>query len=272
MRGLVCLPVLLLFACTPEAEIKDQEKLADVATPEAWKQPDNATMERLAAKDPVAFLENCVRRYNQDVHSYRLKFYKKERINGKLNDTELIDVCFQEKPFSVLFRWIEGARKAAAALYVEGENDGKLLVRPTGLGARLAGIVKRDPEGSDAKKSGRYSMKEFGLKHAALRTLASWKAAKADNALHVEFLGEQKVKQAGDRVCWVLKRSKYQKPENDGVTETTLYIDKETWLQIGSILRGEGGKLIGEYYFRDIQLNPKFEDETFQRGALEKKP
>src|SRR5262245_10061745 len=104
-----------------------------------------------------------------------------------------------------------------------------------------------------------------------MRALAIWKEAKADGALHVEFLDTQKVQQAGDRPCWVLKRSKYKKPENDGVTETTLYIDKETWLQVGSIVRGEDGKLIGEYYFRDIELNPKFDDEQFQRGALEKK-
>ncbi len=269
MRGLVCLPLCLLLACSPAAT-DSSEPTEDVATPKEWKQPDNATMEQLAAKDPIEFLENCVRRCNRDVHAYRLKFRKHERINGKLNGTELIDVCFRDKPHSVLFRWIEGANKAAAALYVEGENDDKLLVQPYGF-RRLAGIVKRDPEGDDAKKSGRYSLKQFGLKNATLRVIASWKAAKAADALHVEFLGEEKVKEAGDRVCWVLKRSKYKKPERDGVVETTVYIDKENWLQVGSIVRGEGGKLIGEYYFRDIELNPKFDEEQFQRAALEKK-
>ena len=261
----------LFVACSPtETDSNDKEKSPEIATPKEWQPPDNATMRQLAAKDPIAFLENCVHRYNRDVHSFRLKFHKKERIGGKLNDAEEIDVCFRDKPHSVLFRWTEGARKAAAALYVEGENDGKLLVKPTGLGS-LAGIVKRDPEGSDAKKSGRYSLKEFGLKNATLRALASWKAAKAEDALHVELVGEEKVKQCDGRTCWVLKRSKYVKPENDGIVETTLYVDKETWLQVGSVVRGAGGKLIGEYYFRDIQLNPKFDDETFERKALEKK-
>jgi hypothetical protein len=73
-------------------------------------------------------------------------------------------------------------------------------------------------------------------------------------------------------VCWVLKRSNYKKPENDGVTESTLYIDKDMWLQVGSVVRGEDGKLIGEYYFFDIQLNPKFGEQQFRREALEKKP
>lgn len=272
MRGFMYLPLCLTLACSSgDADTSEKDKPPEITTPKEWQPPDNATMQQLAAKDPIAFLENCVYRYNRDVHCYRLKFHKKERIDGKLNDAEEIDVCFRDKPHGVLFRWNEGARKADAALYVEGENDGKLLVKPHGTIAKLAGIVKRDPEGSDAKKSGRYSLKQFGFKDATLRALASWKAAKAEDALHVELVGEEKVKECGDRACWVVKRSKYKKPEADGVTETTLYFDKETWLQVGSILRGEGGKLIGEYFFRDVQLNPKFDDDAFRREALEKK-
>jgi hypothetical protein len=271
MRGLMCLPICLLLACSQPFDMPEKDKEKDVETPKEWKQPDAATMEQMAAKDPVAFLENCIHRYHKDVHEgYRLKFHKKERITGKLNEAEEIDVCFREKPHSVLFHWTEGARKAAACLYVEGENGDKLLVRPTGLG-RLAGVVKRDPEGDEAKKSGRYSLKQFGLKNATLRALASWKAAKEEDALHVEFLGEQKLKEAGDRVCWVLKRSKYKKPERDGVTETTLYFDKESWLQVGSVVRDADGKLVGEYYFYDIELNPKFDEDTFTRDAVKEK-
>jgi hypothetical protein len=272
MRSLLSLPLCMFLACSPTvAESDGKEKPPEVATPKEWRPPDNATMKQLAAKDPIAFLENCVRRYNQDVQCYRVKFHKRERINDKLYDAEEIDVCFREKPLSVRFSWTEGARKAAATLYVEGENDGKLLVKPNGAIASLAGIVKRDPEGSDAKKSGRYSLKEFGLKNSTLRALASWKAAQAENGLHVELVGEEKVKEAGNKTCWILKRTKYKKPERDGVIETTLYFDKETWLQVGSVVRGREGKLIGEYYFCDVQLNPKFDDDTFQREALEKK-
>jgi hypothetical protein len=272
MRGLLFIPLCALMACSPnEPDTDEKPKPPEVETPKGWQQPDNATMTQLATKDPVAFLENCVHRYDREVQGYKLRFYKKERIEGKLNRAEEIDVCFKDKPHSVLFRWVEGARKAKACLYVEGENEGKILVLPAGLGGSILGIVKRDVEGAEAKKSGRYSLKQFGLKNATLRALDSWKTAKAEDGLYVELVGEEKVKDCDNKTCWILKRSKYKKPENDGVTETTLYIDKETWLQVGSVVRGEDGKLIGEYYFRDIQLNPKFDDEQFQKSALEKK-
>ena len=83
MRGLVCLPFCMMLACSPiDADTDEKPAPPEVATPKQWKQPDNAAMEQLAAKDPIAFLENCVHRYNRDVPGYRLKFHKKERING----------------------------------------------------------------------------------------------------------------------------------------------------------------------------------------------
>jgi len=236
--------------------------------------PATAEMERLAKDDPIAFLENCLRRYQREVKGYTCTFQKQERINDRLQRTEVIEVAFREEPYSVLFRWVEGARLAERALYVEGENDGMLLVRPEGrLARRVAGdIVTREPEGRDAKQSSRYTLKEFGLKKGALRTLHSWKSAKERNALHLEFLGEKKLKEAGDRLCWVLHRDRYPKPEEDGITEVTIYIDKETWLQVGAVLKGEDGKLIASYYFRDVKLNPDFKADQFTKTALTPAP
>ena len=236
--------------------------------------PDAAQMERLAKENPIAFMENCLRRYKRDVKCYTLTFHKQERIGGietgKLQDKEIIDVCFREKPYSVYFCWQEGARKAERALYVEGENDGKMLARPYGQLARLlvGDIVERDMDSDDSRQSGRYTLKEFGLYIGAQRTLDSWKTADEKKALHVDYLGEVKLKECNDRLCWKLKRTKYQKPEADGITELTIYIDKENWLQIGSVLKGEEGKLIAEYYFRDIKLNPDLKPEQFSRAAL----
>src|SRR5262249_43180158 len=150
-------------------------------------------------------------------------------------------------------------------LYVEGENDGKMLARPATRLLRLAGdVVARDVDGDDARQSGRYTLNEFGLKHGMRRTLDSWVEARRQNGLHVEYQGVKEVKEAGGRRCHVFHRTRYQKPEADGVTELTVCVDAETWLQIGSVVRGAGGRLLGEYYFRDIRLNPELKSEQFQ--------
>jgi hypothetical protein len=229
--------------------------------------PSNDEMERLARRDPIAFLEMCIRRYDREVKSYTAILKKQERIDGKLERSELIDIAFREDPFSVLMRWKEGARRADALLYVKGENGNQLLIHPTGVFS-VAGIVSRDPYGTDAKKGGRYALPEFGIKIGMQRTLASWERARKANALHIEYLGIKRVKEAGNLNCWVLKRTDYAKPEDDGIRELTTYIDTENWLQLGTVLKGEEGKLIGEYFFRNVTLNPEFKPGTFSRDSL----
>jgi hypothetical protein len=268
-RALLCLP--LCFLCTSDSSSTEPPPVAtfrDVAD-SGNALPSEAEMERLAKTDPIAFLEACIQRYDREVKGYTATLQKKERIDGRIEPLEKIEVAFREQPFSVLMKWKEGARKAAATLYIKGENRDQLLVRPAGFFS-VAGIVTRDPNGSDAKKAGRYPLSEFGIKIGMQRTLASWKRARKANALHVHYLGVKEIQEAGKRPCWVLKRSDYAKPEEDGITELTTFIDKENWLQVGTLLKGEEGRFIGEYFFRDIKLNPDFPPATFTRDALKR--
>jgi len=117
----------------------------------------------------------------------------------------------------------------------------------------------------------RYSMDEFGLKIGMQRTLGPWVKADEMKTLKVKYLGEKKVAEVGNRDCWVLRRFPYAEPEDGGVADLTVYIDKETWLQVGSTIKDRDGKVLGEYFFRDIELNPKFDDDTFTRKALQGK-
>jgi hypothetical protein len=236
--------------------------------------PDEAEMVRLAETDPAAFLEWCLVRYDREVAGYRLNFRKQERIRGELLPSEEITSAFREKPFSVLFDYGAAPKgKAQRVLYVKPADEkerGKLEVLPAGFRA-IAGIVERDLNHRDAIETNRYMMDEFGLKVGCQRTWASWVAAKKDDALHVEFLGEKKIKELGDRPCWVLKRTRYKKPEeSDGVADLTIYVDKQTWLQTGAVLKDREGKFLGEYLFRDVVLNPKFDDDLFTRKSLQK--
>src|SRR5262245_28685808 len=249
MRRLwICLPVCVLVAAQrPET-----------------KPPDDP----LPEKDPHAFVEKCLQRYDQaGIKGYTCRFIKQERIDGELKPTEKIDVAFRAAPLGVFFDWVEGARKATRVLYAEGENDDQMLCRPSGLAGKLLSVVSRDPEGSDAKQSGRYSIKAFGMRQATVNTLAAWRAARDHGTLKVAYLGVRKLREADDRPCYTLRRT-CAKPEEDGVLEGTFYFDTETWWQIGTVLKGADGKLIGSYFFRDVRVNPAFKPSQFTRAAL----
>jgi hypothetical protein len=277
---LLCLVPCYLLSAAPSGPARDArppERPLPVVADDGQRLPDAAQMERLARERPTDFLRECLLRYKRDVASYRLTMYKEERIAGALEPPEVMEVAFRKKPFSVFLKWDSGARKAERALYVEGKNDDKLLVRPTTAwywAARAAGRVKDglvvvDVDGEDARQSGRFTIKEFGMYNGLARLLADWEAADKRGALHVEHQGVQEPEESGGRRCHVLRRTRFLKPERDGVTEQTVYIDAETWLQVGSVADGPAG-LIGAYFYRDVKVNPEFPPDQFTRAGLKK--
>jgi hypothetical protein len=235
-------------------------------------------MSRLAHERPLEFIRECLLRYKRNVRGYTLTMSKQERIGGELEkQPEVMEVAFREEPFSVFLKWDRGAKRAERVLFVEGENDDKILARPAPLWAiagRAAGRVKdglavEDVNSDDARQAGRFTIKEFGMYNGLARLLADWEAADRRGTLHVEHLGEQEPEEAGGRRCHVLRRADILKPERDGVTEQTVYIDAETWLQVGSVANGPAG-LIGSYFYRDVKVNPEFPPEQFTRAGLKK--
>lgn len=269
-RILFCLPLCLCLASDRQESSRAAKGTAGVVVPDNGKAlPKDQEMQRLAKDDPLALMENCLRRYAREVKGYSCTMQKQENIGGTIYAKELLDVHFRDKPHSVCMAWKQGARLAERVLFVDGENKGQMLARPASKAARfIAGdVVSRDPEGADARQSGRYTLNNFGIRKGTERTYVAWKAAKEAGTLRTQYLGIKKVKEAGDRPCYAIKRIA-QKPEEDGIVEVTIYIDTETWLQVGSVLKDAKGELVGAYYFRDIKLNPTFKKDQFQRAAL----
>lgn len=229
--------------------------------------PNPDESDPLPHPDPLVFLEQCLQRYQQQVRGYRVTLQKRERVGGRLYPPEIIRVWFREHPFSVLMKWQAGARRAQAALYVAGENQNHVLIRPAGLWA-VVGVVERPLDDPEVQASGRYGIHQFGLRQATERVLAGWRAARARQALHVTYEGVYRLPEAGDRLCYRLHRHSYEQPEDGGVADLLVYIDLETGLQVGTVLRDATGQLLGEYYFRDLYLNPDFPPDCFSRQAL----
>ncbi len=261
-RFLLCLPLCLLLA-------PDYPRLASQEPQRAPANPNTAN----SIGDPIAFLEQCLERYDREVKGkgYTLILRKREFIGGDLYPPEVIKVHFQDEPHSVFFEWLQKTeRKALRVLYVKGENNDNLLALAN---PRIFGVVSKAVDGDDARQSGRYTIAEFGIKQAMQRILKNWKKARAENALHVEYEGIHTVREAGDRRCHKFHRTRYAKPEDGNVTELILYVDVETQLQVGSVLlgkdeQGNDGQLVGEYYFTEIDPKPTFGPDQFKPAAL----
>ena len=235
--------------------------------------PNASDMTNLARQDPFVFLQNCMKLYDKNVRGYQVILQKQERLQGKLQNREIIEVAFREQPYSVSMRWLEGARKADRVVFVAGENEGMMLAHPAGVAGKLVKVVKRKVDSDEARQSGRYTLDQFGFKKSLQRILISMQAAKQKDTLHLQFLGETKVFECDQRICFKLKRT-YEAPEADGTEDLTLYVDRENFLPVGIVVRGKidaatgNRELLGEYFFRDLRLNPQFAPQQFNEAAF----
>ncbi len=300
LRLLICIPFLVFFALLyprgsePVAESSHEETAVVPLRPDSLLLLSSAPLgsfpsdvpwagifqaaygkqhpvESLPDPDILTFLQMCIDRYQREVTGYRCILDKQERVGstpsggGRLLPPESVTAEFREHPFSVHMKWLRGAGLAQEVLYVKGQNNGKMLVKLSGIGL----VWPKSLDDPQVKQSGRYGIEEFGMLKGIARTLHDWKEARAEGKLNVKYEGVYQVAQVGNRSCYKIHRTGYPDPE--GIADVILYIDTERWLQVGSILRGEQRQLIGEYFFRDIEMNPSYPPSYFSRNLLNKK-
>ncbi len=266
-------PLLLLMAAclafTPARRVTSSEALltaAPVVAPTVVPSPSMSFEDHCQA-DPMAVLQGVLARHRMAVEGYRCTFVKREKINDKLRDREVIACESQESPFAVTCRWLEGKGRAEASLFVAGENDDQVLIvpsSPTAKGAlRLLGksYASRSPDSPEARDAARSPVTQFGMANALRRTLATWQAAKDRNELRVVYQGVVDVPELDGRRCHVFHRTT-PTPEAEGVTQSFIYLDAETKLQVGTVIRA-GDDLVAEYYYKNVELNPPFANDHF---------
>lgn len=248
---------------------------------ECQKLPSPGEFAELAKTDPLAMLNASMSRYRCEVRGYTCTMQKQESIRGSLGPVEIIDIAFRDDPFAVVMKWKEGAGLASATLYAKGENNGQLKAKS------LLGIQDSDTNGFLARRSSRFSIQDFGIYRGTLRTYTVWKRAHETGRLKTEYLGTKPVPELNGRVCHHIRRT-VDPPEvdnfslaetevkspakfpKDTIGQVTIMVDVETWLHLGSDIRHPDGSLIAGYYFRDLQVNPKFDRGQFHPDVLKK--
>ncbi len=277
MRTYVYVPVCflaLLIIClmfAPVRLVTGDRNIYSVPPPDPVPIAPTSISERsfaeLCREDPVGALAKSLQQYRTDVEAYTCTLIKRERIGGKLRDREVIHCDFRESPFTVRMEWLEGRGRAAIMLYPAGDKVDRLAVVPSNeIARKLAPYVTRRLTDSAVREAARYPVNEFGLNKGTLRLHAAWQAAKQKGTLQTRYDGVVAIGELNGRPCHVLHRI-CQVPEEEGLTEVTVYFDAETLLQTGVVLKA-GDELIAKYYFRDLVINPKFGDGFFSLDRL----
>jgi hypothetical protein len=279
------------FSPPPEQIIDEPEAPKDTGT-----LPSQAEFERLAKEDPVGMYAACLRRYEHEgIKGFTAILEKHERVKGDLHEPEKIQIAVAnevpEKPhehpkIKVRMIWESGYPRVLfvrnlASLYVAGQNKNHMLSFPE-TGPTTMSV---DPKDRMARNASRYSITDAGLYRGMLRTYDAWKKRQTAGHLHATFLGIENPPKADGRSCFVIRRTAtspevdpFALDENpdakadaqrDGAVEITAYIDTERWINLGTVLKRADGSLLGEYWFRNVNLSIKpFEPDPFTVDAV----
>ena len=246
-----------------------QERQGDAATNGITSNREN----RLGLLLSIMLLERGVDRLEQIDH-YSATFFKQERVNGSMTDGQVMETKFRHKPYSVYMRWLVGD-KGRELLYVDGQNDGRMMVHAGGWKARLLPALKLEPTGSLAMSESRHPITKAGLLELA-RTIIDYRKSDLEKGSRVRSqLIENAKLEDQDHYCLIVEYN--DQKDSPTYRKSVIYIDKQNFLPVtvqnygweSDVPSADPSKLdettlLEHYAYKDIRFDIQMADADFE--------
>jgi len=194
----------------------------------------------------------------KSVNSYTAVLVKGEPKAGKNNAEQQIFVKFK-KPFKVYMKWTGDRYAGREVLYVQGENNDKLLAKPDGfLGAILKLVRLPSTHRSDGSK---HTVRDVGIGKLVESILDITLKAKESNDLRLVCHG---VVVRNGRKAYQIERFLPQEKDCYEYKRVVIYVDAATRLPLEAYAYDKNGRLSEFCAYKIIKLNPKIADAEFK--------
>ncbi len=242
-------------------------------------QPLLAADDNLAEEDPLRAALRIAydgqNRIEDSIRDYTCTLTRRERVDGRLLGYETMFVKVRHRwkvegrvvqPFSVYVRFLSPDRvKGREVIYVDGRNDGKLIVRNGGI--RFAHITTSLlPDSPAAMQQSRYPVTEVGVLNLTQRLIANGEKELQDRNYEAKLVQGGKI---NGRSCTVVQMMHKVRGEGLAYKTARILIDDELLLPVHYSAYDwpdeEGGKpvLLEEYTYTDLKLNVGLTDWDF---------
>jgi hypothetical protein len=214
---------------------------------------------------------------DQSVSDYTCTLVRRELIDGRLTPRSFAMVKLRhrqvrgqavETPFSVYLRFLAPVEiEDREVLFVEGQNDGKMLVRRGGRRFKFI-TVSIDPQGELAMSDSRYPITAMGIKSLIERLIEVGEEELEHDEIDVKYFPGAKI---NGRACTAVKITHPVPRDHFRYHIAEVFIDETLQLPIRFASydwpREEGGRprLMEEYTFLDLKLNPGLTGADFDR-------
>ena len=218
--------------------------------------------------DPaIKVAENALKRM-KSIKGYSATLVKRERIDGKLLEHEYAYVKVRHEPFSVYMYFVGPKKiKGREVLYVEGQNDGKLIAHE---GSGIINItVELKPDCFLAMRGNRYPITHLGIKNLAKKLVErANQDKKLGSPVEVKFLTGAKI---GKRSVTCIQVTHPERHPQHLFYMARVFVDDQLNVPVRYEAydwpKEKGGKplLIEEYTYLKLDVSKDYTDEDFDR-------
>ena len=199
----------------------------------------------------------------ESTDDYTAEFTKREMIGKKLVDAKM-ELKVREKPFSVYLKILKPVA-GREAVYVEGENDGRMKAHDVGF-AGLAGTLTLDVDGALAMTDNRYPITMAGLRTMAAKVLEQWLSEVKHDDIDVNYFPNARI---GKVSCKAIETVHAVQHKGVKFAMTRLYVEAERGIPIRvqqydfAEKANDKPVLVEDYLYSNIKLNVGLTDDDF---------
>jgi hypothetical protein len=199
----------------------------------------------------VAVLEAMEPAY-AEVSAYTARFIRQELVGGQLRPREEALLKFQ-RPHRFYLRWIGGPATGREMLY-PADVEGRVLVHEPGMLTRLFTAVL-EPDSAHVLRQSRHPVTDIGIGRLVTLILDNARRALREGTLDIIERGLSTAEggRAERRLELVFPRA----PEARYYAHRALVgVDVDTQLPVTATIFDGEGRMIEDYAYRDVRLNP----------------
>ncbi|QDT17886.1 DUF1571 domain-containing protein [Alienimonas californiensis] len=204
----------------------------------------------------------------ESLPSYTATLKRREIVDGKPVENEA-RMKFRAEPFSVYLQFTNPENAGRQVLYVEGANDGKMLVREAAGISSLAGTVSLAPDSALVSANSRHPITRAGLANLTRKIVQQWTTESRYGECDVKYYADAQL----DGRPVVVIESSHPIPRHEfRFARTRLWMDKETKLPVRlqqyEFRRGGGEPVLAEdYTYTDIKGDVRLTDRDFHPAS-----
>ncbi|HEX5104062.1 MAG TPA: DUF1571 domain-containing protein [Pirellulaceae bacterium] len=234
--------------------------------------------------DPaIKLAQESLAHFQNTVVDYTALIVSRERVNGVVGQYEYMEAKIRNqkiengrvvKPLSVYLKFVKPQAAAGREiLWLQDENNNKMLVNPSDGDGRFIPSIWMKPDGPIAMRGRLHPLTFIGIENLIVKLIERGERERRYGECDVRFIKGAKI---NDRVCTVLEVEHPVPRQHFEFNVAQIFIDDELqmpiryaaylWPTTASEKRLDPGLVIEEYTYLKVKLNQDLTDADFSRN------